>query len=120
MVWPQLVIPSLFDGDWASVEGQIWENYDPNIHVIDGELTKSKTTGRWWINTSDPKRLTVELTWFFASVDWGYRNAGCLLVFGVDRDGVAYMVHEITDDVILRGPGNLLHLEQDFLAKRTQ
>jgi hypothetical protein len=30
-----------------------------------------------------------------ASVDWGFRNAGVIHVYGIDYDGVAYLVHEV-------------------------
>jgi phage terminase large subunit len=84
----------LFLGLWCAAEGQIWENYDPAIHILDADLTKNLATNRWhiWVYRW---QQDIELGWFFASMDWGFRNPGCLGVWGVDKERRAYLVHQV-------------------------
>lgn len=71
----------LYLGQWVSAEGQIWEDFDPAVHMID--------------------RVPVDangdsvIRWYFASCDWGFKNPGVMQVWGVDGDRRAYRVHEI-------------------------
>ena len=83
----------LYLGRWVSAEGQIWENFDSDRHVIAGTLTKHDVTQRWLLKVESWER-TVELKWFFAAVDWGFKAPGVLQVYGVDANRNAYCVHE--------------------------
>jgi PBSX family phage terminase large subunit len=83
----------LRDGLWAVAEGAIWPNWDEERHIIDAVLKPNTVTGFYELRFHDGR--IVEMRWFFAAVDWGWRAPGCLLVFGVDKDKNAYCVHEI-------------------------
>ncbi len=66
----------LYLGLWVSEEGLVYDNWDPARHIIAPEAVP-------------------ELKWHFASVDWGFRNAGCMQIWGVDGDNVMYRVAEV-------------------------
>lgn len=78
-------------GRWVSAEGVIWENYSEDTYHCDmpQELPRGES-------------LYVQRDWgslgirrFFASVDWGFANPGCMAVFGVTGDRRLYRVAEI-------------------------
>lgn len=62
-------------GLWVSAEGQVYEEFDPSIHILE--------------------KLPEEFKRYIAGVDWGYTNPGVILVFGVDGDGRLYLVEEV-------------------------
>ncbi len=68
----------LYLGLWVSEEGLVYDNYDPARHVIP------------WT-----AELAGTFRWFFASVDWGFRNPGCMQVWAVDHDDNMYRVAEV-------------------------
>lgn len=70
----------LFLGLWVTAEGQIWENWDEAVHVIDKIPTD--------------RRGDSVIEWFFGAIDWGFRNPGVFQVWGVDRERRAYLIHE--------------------------
>ncbi len=84
----------LFEGKWVSAEGQIWENFEQSTHVIAGRLDSVDDTKHWRLSVGDWDK-SVDLRWFFAGVDFGFRNPGVILVFGVDADRKAYCVEEV-------------------------
>ena len=91
----------LYEGLWVTAEGMIYENWDPYVHIIDAQLTQSRKTKRWhlWVPawSTDPdlgEDPNVELTWFSASMDWGFRAPGVLQVWGQDRKGRTFLVYE--------------------------
>lgn len=63
----------LFLGKWVTEEGLVWEVYDPEVHLVS---------------------VVPELSWFFGSLDWGYRAPGCFQVWGVASDRSLYRVAE--------------------------
>lgn len=65
-------------GQWVAAEGQIWPNFDPNVHIIDQ-----------WEDKADP------IEWHFADVDWGFDRPGVIHVWGVTRSRRAICVREI-------------------------
>ncbi len=71
----------LYLGLWVTAEGQIWENWRDEVHIIDAEPTD--------------KHGDSVIEWFFASVDWGFISPGVLQVWGVDRQRRAYLVYEV-------------------------
>ena len=71
----------LYLGLWVTAEGQIWQNWDESVHVIDA------------IPTDKYGDSVIE--WFFASIDWGFIAPGVLQVWGVDRQRRAYLVYEV-------------------------
>jgi PBSX family phage terminase large subunit len=66
----------LRDGLWVSAEGQIYDGYDPFIHLIDRFEIPQEWT-RWW------------------AVDFGYTNPFVLQCWAEDPDGRLYLYREI-------------------------
>jgi len=83
----------MYLGRWVSAEGQIWENFNSDTHVLAGKLARHDVTRRWLLNVDSWERV-VELKWFFAGVDHGFRAPGVMQVYGVDDKRNAYLVHE--------------------------
>ena len=75
----------LYLGEWCAAEGQVWENYDRDIHLL--------TPPRLEDGRVDYAALGIQ--WFFASFDWGFTAPGCLQVWGACEDGTLYRVCEI-------------------------
>ena len=73
----------LFEGIWAAAEGQVWDNYDADRHVI-------------------ARHETPEIKWHFGSIDFGYRAPGCFQVWGVDGDTRLYRVAEVYQRGLLK------------------
>lgn len=65
----------LAEGKWAAAEGQVYEEWDPRIHVIDRDAVP-------------PTRRV------FAAVDWGFTNPGVIGLFAEDGDGRLYLIYE--------------------------
>jgi phage terminase large subunit len=65
----------LFEGLWVTAEGAIWGNYNSSFHIIEEPRSPIK--------------------WYFASVDWGFRNPGVMGLWGVDADRRMYLLREI-------------------------
>ncbi|MFD9398352.1 phage terminase large subunit [Streptomyces sp. NPDC060011] len=63
-------------GRWVAAEGQVYENWDPEIHVIDPFPIPADWT-RWW------------------SIDWGYTNPFVWQDWAEDFDGRLYLVREV-------------------------
>lgn len=76
----------LLDGVWCAAEGQIWEEFDRDIHVIQ---TLPKRGIRFDRNGKPIWRAVI------ASVDWGYRAPGVIQIWGVDQDGRMYLIREV-------------------------
>lgn len=94
----------LLDGLWISEEGQVLEDYDPDIHRIAGTLNQEGTV--WVLNITSPgwqknskdawKDSRVVLDWFGCGADWGFTpHPGCLQVWGYDRFGRRFRVVEV-------------------------
>lgn len=66
----------LFLGEWTIAEGAIFEDYDPQKHII------------------YDNKLPV-FSHYIAGMDWGHRDAGVMLVFGITREGQMILVHEV-------------------------
>lgn len=79
----------LYEGKWVSAAGQVWDNYDPAIHLF----TPTRTVFRDGVEQVES--LLPPFKWHFASVDWGYRKPGCMQVWGVTADRDLYRVAEI-------------------------
>lgn len=62
-------------GRWSAAENAVWPEYSRAVHHVP---TAPKT-----------------IRWHLASVDWGFRNPGVIHVYGIDGDGIAYLVHEV-------------------------
>lgn len=65
----------LYLGIWCTEEGQVYDEFDPSFHVL-------------------TRKDLPEMEYYFMSADWGYRNAGVLQCWGVDKHERMYLVHE--------------------------
>lgn len=83
----------LYYGRWCTAEGAVWPNFRVDKHVVHGELERGDD-GVWRLYVVG-RDGPVELRWFAAGVDWGFRDAGSLLVFGMDHDRTPYCVAEV-------------------------
>lgn len=93
----------LVSGLWVTAEGQVWENFRPATHIVNGKLVKRD--GIWFL---DPviveKNGTVHLrgdfrsrsvAWFGISVDWGWHpDPGVMQLWAFDKAGRGFMVKE--------------------------
>ncbi len=71
----------LYLGEWVSAEGLIWENYDPNLHLVE--------------RFHDGEPVIPRMVWHFGSMDFGWRDPGVLQVWGVDEERRMYRLVEI-------------------------
>lgn len=81
----------LYKGRWVSASGLVYDDWDPAVHVLDGEV--HKVQGRYLLMV--PEGAPIELTWFIASQDWGHTNPGSQQVWGVDKDRNMYLVADV-------------------------
>lgn len=65
------------EGLWVSGDGVVYKDFNKDIHFIDKDKLKE-----------------INLTSFFAAVDWGYEHHGAIIVIGSDSDGNYYMIEE--------------------------
>ncbi len=80
----------LYHGKWVSAEGQVWPNFDRSVHCIaPPEITDEERENGITVSNK------LGISWHFASVDWGYRNAGAMQVWGVDYQRRMYRLAEI-------------------------
>ncbi len=60
------------DGEWAGAEGSVWSNYSPDTHTF-----KLKNPRNW--------REELGIVECRITADWGFRDTGVLIVWGVDN-----------------------------------
>ena len=65
-----------YEGLWVSGEGLVFEEFQPDIHIIDNFDVPDE-----WIR--------------FLSIDWGYRNPASCIWWAKDKDGRVYAYKEI-------------------------
>lgn len=81
----------LYEGRWAAQEGLVY-TFDPAVH----ECSRAALL-RWGIITDVPE-LTLNparLSAIWGGLDWGFTNPGVLWVAALDKDGRAFLVHEV-------------------------
>lgn len=66
----------LFEGKWVAAEGLVYDEFDPNVHLIDHFDPPADWT-RWW------------------SVDFGYTNPMVVQFWAEDSDGRLYLYREL-------------------------
>ena len=99
----------LYLGLWVSQEGQIYEEFDALVHMVTakverpGDPPKEEERG----TKIDDRRIVleilgrddlpkrVEITWTFATMDFGFVHAGTLQVWGADKEGRLWMLAEV-------------------------
>lgn len=57
-------------GQWAAADGLILDNWDPERHLVDGEL--EKTDGYGWFIHLPGVQSPIRVAYFTAGVDWGW------------------------------------------------
>lgn len=73
---PPHIRKALLEGDWYSVIGQFFANWNPSLH------------------TCPP--FSIPSHWRkFRSMDWGFRSYGIVLWFAVDDEGDVWVFHEL-------------------------
>ena len=93
----------LVSGLWVTAEGQVWENYRPATHVVQGRLAKKE--GIWrLVPVTGVTDTGVQLkgdfreravAWFGISVDWGWHpDPGVMQLWAFDAHGRAFLVRE--------------------------
>ncbi len=72
----------LLRGEWVGAEGQIWSVFDRALHMVYRNRVDEQGKA---ILDGHPRTKDGELRldWYFASMDWGFRNPGCLQIWGV-------------------------------------
>lgn len=66
----------LYLGEWCAAEGQIWDTFDSDRHIVAQEDVP-------------------DIKWYAAGMDFGYRSPGCLLIVGFTEEQQAYVVAEL-------------------------
>ncbi|MEE9534582.1 MAG: phage terminase large subunit [Acidimicrobiia bacterium] len=101
----------LYLGEWVSAEGAVYPQFSSQSHVIRGTLRCERDKNyrgreqdapmRWYLDVTrglaaTPEQgVSVELTWFFGSQDWGWNpSPGHQSIWGVDAAGRMYLVWE--------------------------
>ena len=84
-------------GIWSTAVGAMFQMWDPRTHMFQHRLIWDG--GDWPILEFEPAHPlcgeSVELVDIIGAVDWGTRNAGALVVFGIDREARMYLLHEV-------------------------
>src|SRR6266702_2330328 len=101
----------LYEGIWAAAEGLVFSEWDPAVHLVSREQLK-----KWEVFYTDGTLNRQVIRHVIGAVDWGFSNAGTLLVFGLDSDFRMYLLAEVyrtqrTDDWWL---SQALALDQEF------
>jgi hypothetical protein len=98
---------NLYLGLWTSAEGQIWPTFDPTIHMqtieleregerdTDAKVDERIITMRFLGDRHPALSERIEVKWTFGAMDFGFRNAGVLQVWGVDYDDRIFRLVEI-------------------------
>lgn len=68
----------LKDAEWCIAEGAVWPEYEPTVHHI---TVKRDADG--WIDRETI--LSLDITEFYAGVDFGIDDAGCIVVCGYTK-----------------------------------
>lgn len=100
----------LYEGLWVSAEGAVLPQFISQTHVIRGSVRCERDRNyrgreqdapmRWFLDVTRglsstvEAGVTVELTWFFGTQDWGWTNPGHQGIWGVDKLGRMYLIEE--------------------------
>ncbi len=81
----------MYEGLWVPEVGIVYDEWVADTHVLDGWYEIDDDLNRWVVFRDGTRK---GLKYCVAGVDWGFRNPGTLLVFGVDGDGILYLLSE--------------------------
>lgn len=65
-------------GKWVAAEGQVYEAWRDDVHLVSRESIQSR----------------LDSAWYFGTADWGWTKPGVLHVWAVDNDGRMILVAE--------------------------
>lgn len=90
----------LEDGLWVQASGQVYGNYSPEKHIVQGRL--EKRAGQWWMCPIESKLLGIraefkprKIAWFGIGVDYGfYPDPGVAQLWAFDEAQRGFMVFE--------------------------
>lgn len=82
----------LLDGEWCSADGMVFPEYDRDIHVIDAKI-EHHNGDHYIVKAGSDDSIQIE--WYFISMDFGFRAPGCLQVWAVDGKDRLYRVVEV-------------------------
>lgn len=69
---------------WVAAEGQILENWDPRIHLIDAQLESDASYG-WLLHAPSVSDQPIRISYFTAGVDFGWKpDPGCMTLWAYD------------------------------------
>lgn len=77
-------------GRWVQAEGVVYESWDRRVHLLDRDTLRK--LGVFDLGGT-LNRHTVRRV--VAGVDWGFTNAGVILVGAIDGDGRLYVVYDL-------------------------
>ncbi|MEL6904622.1 MAG: hypothetical protein AAFP22_04410, partial [Planctomycetota bacterium] len=83
---------------WTTAVGAIFTMWDPRVSLFQGRFVRDDEVELRMIQLAFEHPVLpaeVELVDVIAAQDWGTRNAGAFLVFGVDREARLYLLHEV-------------------------
>jgi hypothetical protein len=102
-------------GRWAAAEGQVFENWDTNVHKVSKEQLV-----QWSILRPDGSLNRQGVSRVLCGVDWGWTNPGTLNVFALDGDERMYLLCEVymSGKTIDWWVEQALHLQREFGIER--
>jgi hypothetical protein len=77
-------------GLWAAAEGVVYEEWDEAIHKVSMAELKA-----WRVYHEDGVLNRQVIRHVIAGVDWGWKNAGVIGIYGIDGDQRMYLLREI-------------------------
>jgi hypothetical protein len=70
-------------GQWAAADGLILDNWDPEKHVVDGEMENDEQRG--WLAHLKGIDQPIRIAYFTAGVDWGWHpDPGAMSLWAYD------------------------------------
>lgn len=97
-------------GLWVGSEGVVWDNFDPEIHVIDTPRTPDQM----------PNWSALGLKDYIGGMDWGFTAPGSLSVYGRDGDKRLVRVAQVyqTKRQLEWWAERVVELDQEFRLER--
>ena len=96
---PEKYFKRTFEASWDVFEGQIYDEFNEAIHVVDNEsVTFLLPSKRRKVGEGGQE---VMLQKVIAGVDWGYTHPGAIVVVGMDVLGKYWVLDESSDREVL-------------------
>ena len=88
-----------FEASWDVFEGQIYDEFKEEIHVIDPSILRFSLPSRRRVLGNGENEVQLESV--IAGVDWGYTHNGAILVIGIDALGKYWVLDESVEREVL-------------------